>query len=521
MEFKVLAVGDVVGNPGLERIRRNLRQLKRKTGADFVVVNGENAAVVGITPDQAEDILDAGADCITMGNHTWGKREIVNYMDDCPQIIRPANYAPQVPGRGWQVFDTKAGDVAVIDLIGRCNMDYGPDNPFLQIDKILKQILTEEEYNGFYQDKFYDYTKPLATIHTSAEGTVSYKALMYIPAKAPFDFYTKDYKRGLQLYSSGVMIMENCEDLLPEHFRFVRGVVDSQDLSLNISREMLQHDRQLKVIANNIEKKIRAELVKLMKDDREKYEKFWSAFGMNFKYALMNSYGEARDAIRDLLLFWSSKENAMTTIEAYKDRMSEEQPYFYYACGESVERIAQLPQVERILDKGYEILYCTEDVDDFLMKALAEVDGKKFKSVNDEDALPQSEEEKKAAEEKAEAGKPVLEAVKEVLGDRVKEVRVSSILKSAACCLTADGPISLEMEKYLSKMEGAGEVKAQRVLELNPAAKAFAALQRAFEHDKDKAARYAEVLYCQSLLIAGLPLEDPAAYAELVCSLMD
>ena len=381
--------------------------------------------------------------------------------------------------------------------------------------------VTPEEYNAFYKEKFGDWQDPLAVIHTSAEGAVTYKAMLYIPEKTPYDFYTREYQKGLQLYSSGVLIMDKCADLLPDHFRFVKGVVDSADFSLNISREVLQHTRQLKVIASALEKKIKNELLTMQKEDREKYEKFWSAFGTQLKYGVVAEYGQHKDVLRDLLLFWSSKEEKNTTLAAYKDRMPEDQPFYYYACGESVEKIAKLPQVERILDKGYEILYCTEDVDDFVMKGLGEVDGKQFKSVTEEDALPQTDEEKKAAEEKAEAGKPVLEAVKEALGDQVKEVRVSAILKSGACCLSADGPISIEMERYMRKVEGSQPMKAERVLELNPDAAPFAALKKAVDAgDKDTVAKYAKVLYAQALLLADLPLEDPAEYTELVCSLM-
>ena len=384
-----------------------------------------------------------------------------------------------------------------------------------------KAKVTDEEYNSFYKEKFMDWQDPLAVIHTSAEGAVTYKALLYIPPKAPYDFYTREYQKGLQLYSSGVMIMDKCADLLPDYFRFVKGVVDSPDFSLNISREILQHDRQLKVIANALEKKIKGELEKMQKDDPEKYEKFWAAFGSQIKYGVVADYGMNKDKLKDLLLFWSSKEGKNTTLAAYKDRMSEDQPYYYYACGESVDRIAKLPQVERILDKGYEILYCTEDVDDFVMQALGEIDGKKFMSATAEDALPQTDEEKKQAEEKAEAGKPVLEAVKNVLGDQVKEVRISKILKSGACCLSADGPVSLEMERYMRKLEGGEHMKAQRVLELNADSAPYAALKKAVDAgDQATVEKYAKLLYGQALLLADLPLEDPAGYAELVCSLM-
>ena len=384
-----------------------------------------------------------------------------------------------------------------------------------------KAKVTDEEYNNFYKEKFMDWQDPLAVIHTSAEGAVTYKALLYIPQKAPYDFYTREYQKGLQLYSSGVMIMDKCADLLPDYFRFVKGVVDSPDFSLNISREILQHDRQLKVIANALEKKIKGELEKMQKDDPEKYEKFWAAFGSQIKYGVVADYGAHKDKLKDLLLFWSSKEGKNTTLAAYKDRMSEDQPYYYYACGESVDKIAKLPQVERILDKGYEILYCTEDVDDFVMQALGEIDGKKFMSATAEDALPQTDEEKKQAEEKAEAGKPVLEAVKNVLGDQVKEVRISKILKSGACCLSADGPVSLEMERYMRKLEGGEHMKAQRVLELNADSAPYAALKKAVDSgDQATVEKYSKLLYGQALLLADLPLENPSEYAELVCSLM-
>ena len=384
-----------------------------------------------------------------------------------------------------------------------------------------KSKVKPEEYNAFYKEKFGDWQDPLAVIHTSAEGAVTYKAMLYIPAQTPYDFYTREYQKGLQLYSSGVMIMDKCADLLPDCFRFVKGVVDSPDFSLNISREILQHDRQLKVIATALEKKIKSELLKMQKDDKEKYEKFWHAFGTQLKYGVVADYGAKKDLLQDLLLFWSSKEKGYTTLAAYQDRMPEDQKFVYYACGEDPEKIAKLPQVERILDKGYEILYCTEDVDDFVMKALAELDGKQFKSVADEDALPQTEEEKKAAQEKAEAGKPVLEAVEEALGDQVKEVRISSILKSGACCLTADGPVSLEMEKYMNKVEGGQHMKADRVLELNADSAPFAALKKAVDAgDKDTVSKYSALLYDQALLLAGLPLEDPAGFAQMVSSLM-
>ena len=394
-------------------------------------------------------------------------------------------------------------------------------NSMIPLWQKKKDDVTEEELNAFYQDKFGDWEKPLTTIRVSAEGNVSYEALLYVPGKTPYDFYTREYKKGLQLYSSGVLIMDNCADLLPEHFRFVKGVVDTPDVSLNISREMLQHTRQLKVIAKNLEKKIKAELVKLQKDDREKYEQFWKSFGLNVKYGAVSDYGANKDKVIDLLMFRSSQAEKGTTLQEYKDRMAESQEYIYYATGEDAAQLAKLPQAERILDKGYEILYLTDEVDEFIMQTLMEFGEKKFKSINDDDALPESEEEKKAAEEKAESGKEVMAFLKETLGDKIKEARISKILKSHAVCMTADDPISLEMEKYMKKQGGdMMGMKAERVLEINADSDAYAALKQAVSDDQEKAKVYAEILYNQALLIAGLPLEDPAAYSELVCKLM-
>ncbi len=385
-----------------------------------------------------------------------------------------------------------------------------------------KSEVKPEEYNQFYKEKYGDWEDPLSVIHVSAEGAVEYKAMLYIPSHAPFDFHSRDYQKGLQLYSSGVLIMDKCADLLPDHFRFVKGVVDSQDFSLNISREMLQHTRQLKVIAGNLEKKIKAELLRLQKDEREKYETFWKAFGTQIKVGVVSDYGAHKELLKDLLLFFSSKEGKLTSLAEYKARMPEEQKYIYYACGEDAAQLAKLPQAERIRDKGYEILYLTDEPDQFVVDALGAVDDVPFKSVDDDDALPETDEEKAALEKKAEESKPVLDFLKETLGDQIKEARVSKILRSGAVCLTADGPITLEMEKYFQRVdpENARNMKAQRVLELNPDSPAFAALQQAVETDKDKAAKYAKLLYAQAQLIAGIPLEDPAGYTELVCSLM-
>ena len=380
----------------------------------------------------------------------------------------------------------------------------------------------QEEYDRFYQDKFMDWQAPLATITTSSEGTVTFKALLFIPAAPPSDFHTREYEKGLQLYSSGVLIMDKCADLLPDCFRFVKGVVDSPDFSLNISREMLQHTRQLKIIAAALEKKIKNELAKLLKDDREKYEKFWAAFGRQLKYSVVDQYGAKKELLRDLLLFQSSREDKLTTLKEYVERMAEGQQFIYYVSADTAGQAARLPQVERIADKGYEILYLTEEVDEFVVQALGDVEGKKLKSVSDPDALPESDEEKARQEEQEEQAKPVLDFVKETLGDRIHAARVSKILKSAPVCMTADGPMTLEMEKYFSKLEGGMPMKAQRVLELNAASAPYAALKAALDGgDRDKAAKYVQILYHQALLIAGLPIDDAAEYTDLVCSLMD
>ena len=381
--------------------------------------------------------------------------------------------------------------------------------------------VTEEEYHQFYREKFGDWEPPVATITTSSEGTVTFKSMLFIPGRTPFDFYTREYEKGLQLYSSGVLIMDKCADLLPDCFRFVKGVVDSPDFSLNISREMLQHTRQLTVIATALEKKIKNELLKLMKDHRDTYEKFWASFGRQLKYGVVDDYGKKKELLRDLLLFTSSKEGKLTSFAEYVERMAEGQEYIYYVSADTADQAAKLPQTERIADKGYEIFYLTEEVDEFVMQMLAEVSGKSLKSVSDPDALPETDEEKAAQEQQAQENKSVLDFVKETLGDRIKEARISKILKSAPVCLTADGPMSLEMEKYFAKVEQNPGMKAEKVLELNPASAPFAALRSAVDSgNKEKAAAYTEILYHQALLIAGLPIEDPAAYTSLVCSLM-
>ena len=393
-------------------------------------------------------------------------------------------------------------------------------NSMVPIWQRAKKDVTEEEYDNFYREKFFDYTKPLKVIHSSVEGAVSFKALLYIPGKAPYDFYSKDFKRGLQLYSSGVMIMENCEDLLPEHFRFVRGVVDSQDLSLNISREMLQHNRQLTIIARNIEKKIKSELKNMLDNDRAKYEEFYAVFGRQLKYGTVADYGAHKEACQDLLLFYSHKQGKLVTLKEYVDAMAEGQEKIYFAPGENRDRLAKLPQVETLSKKGYDVLLFAEDVDEFIPQALMTYMEKPFCNVSTEDLGLKTEEEKKEAEEKAEEMKGLLTFVKESLGDQVKEVKLSADLGSHPACMTPDSGMSFEMEKYMKKANPEFAFPVGRILELNPEHEAVKALQKAMTEDPVKAKDYAQLLCYQAQLMAELPLDDPYAYTELVCKLM-
>ena len=393
-------------------------------------------------------------------------------------------------------------------------------NSMVPIWQRAKKDVTEEEYESFYREKFFDYNKPLRTVTSNVEGAVSFKSLLYIPSKAPYDFYTKDYKRGLQLYSSGVMIMDCCEDLLPEHFRFVRGVVDSQDLSLNISREMLQHNRQLTIIARNIEKKIKSELTDMLKNDREKYEEFYAAFSRQLKYGTVSEYGAHKDMTQDLLLFHSHKEGKLVSLREYVDAMAEGQEKIYYIAGESVERIGKLPQVQTLSAKGYDVLLCTDEVDEFVAQTLRTYAEKPFCNAATDDLGLQTEEEKKALEVRSEALKGLLEFVKNALGEGVKEVRLSGELGTAPVALASATGMSFEMEKYFKRMNPDMPVPNERILEMNPDHAAVKALEEASRNDPVKAADYAKLLYAQAQLLAELPLEDPAAYTELVCKLM-
>ncbi len=393
-------------------------------------------------------------------------------------------------------------------------------NSMVPIWRKNKSELKDEDYNSFYKEKFFDFTDPLIHIHTKAEGTATYNALLYIPSKAPYDYYSKEYEKGLQLYSSGVLIMDKCSDLLPDHFSFVKGLVDSEDLSLNISREMLQHDRQLKLIAKSLERTIKNELTKLLKNNREKYEEFYKAFGLQLKFGVYNNYGSNKDAVKDLLMFHSSSENKLVTLEEYVSRMPENQKYIYYACGESISRIDHLPQTELIKDKGFEILYFTDNVDEFAIRMLMSYNDKEFKSVSAGDLDIETPEEKEELKEKEEESKDLFGFMQEKLDGKVKTVRLSRRLKTHPVCLTSDGALSVEMEKVLNSMPNDQKVKADKVLEINPEHPVFETLKKLYTTDKEKVEKYSRLLYNQALMIEGMPVEDPVEFSNLVCELM-
>ena len=399
-------------------------------------------------------------------------------------------------------------------------------NSMVPIWKRDKKKVKDEEYAQFYKDKFGDYSDPARVIQSKTEGTATFNALLFIPSRTPYNYYTKEYEKGLQLYSSGVLIMEKCADLLPDYFSFVKGLVDSEDLSLNISREMLQHDSQLKLIKTTLERKIKNELAAWLKNDREKYEEFFKNFGLQLKMGCYASYGMNKELLQDLLLFHSAKENKLVTLREYYEAMPEDQKYIYYAAGESTDRLAKLPAAERVLDKGFDILYLTDDVDEFMLQMLRSYGDKEkekeFRNISADDLGIETDAEKEEVKAKNEENKELFEAMKEALDGKVTEVRLSQRLKSHPVCLSSSGPLSIEMEKVLNSMPAQQEkVKSQKVLELHGEHEVFAALKRLFEAgDKEKLAAYSEILYDQALLIEGLALEDPVAYANNVCKLM-
>lgn len=392
-------------------------------------------------------------------------------------------------------------------------------NSMVPIWRKNKSELTDEDYDAFYQEKRYGFDKPLKHIHISVDGMVRYNAILYIPETMPFDYYSPEYEKGLELYSSGVLIMNKCADLLPDYYSFVKGLVDSEDLSLNISREMLQHDRQLKLIAKNIKNKITSQLKSLLKDDREKYETFFGTFGRQLKYGVYSDFGANKDTLKDLLLFYSSKEQTLVTLKEYIERMPEDQKYIYYASGESYDRISKMPQTEMVLDKGYEILYFTDEVDEFAIKMLMSYEDKEFKSVSSGDLGIEADEKESAKEEEADS-KDLLTYMKEMLATKVKDVRLSKRLKTHPVCLSTEGDVTIEMEKILKAMPNNQQVQADKILEINPSHNVFQALKIAFEQDKEKAELYTNLLYNQALLIEGLPLEDPIEFTNNVCKVM-
>ncbi|WP_281998418.1 molecular chaperone HtpG [Priestia flexa] len=392
-------------------------------------------------------------------------------------------------------------------------------NSMVPIWRKNKSELTDEDYDAFYQEKRYGFDKPLKHIHISVDGMVRYNAILYIPETMPFDYYSPEYEKGLELYSSGVLIMNKCADLLPDYYSFVKGLVDSEDLSLNISREMLQHDRQLKLIAKNIKNKITSQLKSLLKDDREKYETFFGTFGRQLKYGVYSDFGANKDTLKDLLLFYSSKEQTLVTLKEYIERMPEDQKYIYYASGESYDRISKMPQTEMVLDKGYEILYFTDEVDEFAIKMLMSYEDKEFKSVSSGDLGIEADEKESAKEEEADS-KDLLTYMKEMLATKVKDVRLSKRLKTHPVCLSTEGDVTIEMEKILKAMPNNQQVQADKILEINPSHSVFQALKIAFEQDKEKAELYTNLLYNQALLIEGLPLEDPIEFTNNVCKVM-
>ena len=398
--------------------------------------------------------------------------------------------------------------------------EYNTVNSMIPIWKKQKSELTDEEYNQFYKDKFYDFNDPMLHIHSHTEGTATYDALLYIPSKAPYDYYTKEYEKGLMLYSSGVLIMDKCADLLPDYFSFVKGLVDSEDLSLNISREMLQHDRQLKLIAKSLERSIKNELKKTLNNNREQYESFWNTFGTQIKFGLYNSYGMKRDVLEDLLMFYSSTEKKLVTLEEYTTRMKEDQKEIFYAAGESIARIEALPQVEIFKEKGIEVLYLTDKVDEFTLQILRNYKEKEFKSIQSNDFNLQSEEEKEAVKKLEEENEALLKAMKEALNEEVEKVVLSSKLKSHPVCVTNEGDVSLDMEKTLKNMPVSEDIKARKVLELNPNHPLFEKLKSLLDSDKERLSLYSEILYQQALLIEGMPLENPLEFTEKILKIM-
>ena len=516
---------DIIGQFGVGfysafMVAASVTVISRKYGSDTAwkwVSNGAD----GYTVEQAQR-EHAGTDIIMTLKEDTEEEKYSQFLEEYElrSLIRKYSDYIRYPIRMEVSKSRKKEDSPEDKPEYESYMDWETLNSMVPLWQRNKKDVTDEEYQSFYREKFFDYNKPLRTIHFSAEGTVSFKALLYVPGKLPYDFYTKEAKHGLQLYSSGVMIMENCADLLPEHFRFVRGVVDSQDLSLNISRELLQHDRQLTVIAKNIARKIKSELTSMLENDRQSYETFYAAFGRQLKYGAVAQYGANKEATQDLLLFYSHKQNKLITLKEYVQAMAEGQEKIYFMPGENKERLAKLPQVETLAAKGYDVLLFTDDVDEFVPQTLMTYMEKSFCNASSEDLGLQTEEEKKEAQAKAEELKGFLTFVKETLGEQIKEVKLSSNLGSHPVSMSPDTGMSFEMEKYMKRVNPEFAFPVARILELNPEHDAVKALIAAMTEDTLKAKDYAQLLCYQAQLMADLPIEDPVAYTDLVCKLM-
>lgn len=486
--------------------------LWRSSGADGYIIEECDKADVGT---EIKLTLKDNTDDEKYDNYAeqWQLRELVKKYSD--YIRFPITMDVEKRNRKADADKDDYSDKAYDTFIENETL-----NSMVPIWRKNKSELKAEDYNKFYSEKFHDYNEPAKYIHSKTEGMVTYDSLLFIPSKPPYDYYSKDFEKGLQLYSSGVLIMDKCKDLLPDHFSFVKGLVDSADLSLNISREMLQHDRQLQQIAKAIEKTIKNELKKMLNNDREKYEQFWSSFGVQIKFGVYSSFGMNKELLQDLLMFTSSNENKLVTLEEYVSRMKEDQKYIYYASGESAAKIDALPQTELVKDKGYEILYLTDDVDEFAIRILEKYSEKEFKSISSGDLDLETAEEKEETKKLSEENKDMFEFIKEALGGKVKTAKISDRLKSHPVCISNDGDISLEMEKVLSQMPDSKNVSAEKVLEINPNHDIFKTLQSLYESDKDKLKDYANILYTQALLIEGMPIDDPVAYSNMVCRIM-
>ena len=521
---------DIIGQFGVGfysafMVAKKVTVISRAQGADQAW-QWESSGAEGYTLTEA-DRDEVGTDIIMVLKDDTDEEKYSEYLDDYTLANLVKKYSDYIH-YPITMYREKSRQKPKPEDAGD---DYKPEwetyteletlNSMTPIWKRAKSEVKDEDYNEFYKNKFNDWQDPLRVITSRTEGTATYTALLFIPGQTPYDFYTKEYEKGLALYASGVMIMEKCADLLPDYFSFVKGVVDSEDLSLNISRETLQKDSQLRLMRNSLEKKIKNELRAMLNNDREKYEQFWKAFGRQIKFGIYGDYGMHKDLLGDLLLFWSAKENKLITLDEYIEKMPEDQKCIYFAAGDETARLAKLPNAQLVQSKGYDLLLCTEDVDEFCLQMMRDYKEKEFKNINSGDLGLETEDEKKAAEETAAENKDLFEQIKTALNGKVKDVKVNPTLQEHPVSLSSEGGISMEMERVLRKMPTGENVESTKILELNPNHSVFAALKAAHEAgDADKVGKYAELLYDQAMLIAGLPIEDPVAYAQLVCSLM-